>query len=218
MGMCFRSSPHLRKTSPQMSSKNTTTKQLRPSEAAQKLGITLQTLRVWDKEGKIQTTRSAGGHRRIPQSEVDRLNGSLLRTKTLVYCRVSTRKQEDNLERQVGRLLEHSLSQGWDVELYKEIGSGLNESRKQLKKLMKRVSDPDVCRVLIEYKDRLSRFGFSLFTDHCLAFGVEVLVLEDSDDKPFEQELAEDIISLVASFSARLYGKRGGKKKKVGGS
>jgi len=176
--------------------------------------VTTQTIRDWDRKGKIRTVRSIGGHRLVPNSEVERLRGDQERTTTLVYCRVSTKKQEENLDRQVGRLLEHCLQQKWEPELYKEIASGLNDSRKQLKRLMKRVSDGDVVRVLVEYKDRLTRFGFSLFQDHCSSFGVEVLVLEEREDKEFEQEFAEDIITLVASFSARMYGRRGGQRKK----
>jgi predicted site-specific integrase-resolvase len=75
------------------------------------------------------------------------------------------------------------------------------------------VSDPTVARVVVEYKDRLTRFGFDTFEVYCRNFGVDVVVLEETVSKEFEQEFAEDIISLVASYSGRLYGKRGGRKK-----
>jgi predicted site-specific integrase-resolvase len=131
---------------------------------------------------------------------------------TLVYARCSTRKQAENLERQVGRLLEHCASKKWEVELFKDIGSGLNDNRKSFKKLLRRVSKPDVARVVVEYKDRLCRYGFTVFHEYCFGLGVEVLVLQETESKEFEQEFAEDVVALIASFSARLYGRRGGRK------
>src|SRR5690606_32046057 len=123
---------------------------------------------------------------------------------------------EENLERQVGRVLEHCYTNKWDVELYKDIGSGLNENRREFKKLLKRVADNDVARVVVEYKDRIARYGFETFVALCKNFGVEVLVLKDKEEQTFEEEMLDDIISLVTSYSARIYGKRGGKKKKNG--
>lgn len=81
---------------------------------------------------------------------------------------------------------------------------------------MKRVADNDVARVVVEYKDRIARYGFETFVALCKNFGVEVLVLKDKEEQTFEEEMVDDIISLVASYSARIYGKRGGKKKKNG--
>ena len=200
-----------------MNFKNTMTELVHLSKAAKILGLSSQALRNWDNTGKIKTVRSAGGHRRIPMSEINRLLGKSpdhARTTTLVYARCSTTKQTENLDRQVGRLLEFCLKNKWTPELHKEIGSGLNENRKELHRLLKRISDKDVKRVLLEYKDRLTRFGFSIFEKHCQAFGVEVVVIEDKVDIPFEQELANDMVSLITSFSARMYGRRGGRKKK----
>jgi putative resolvase len=137
-----------------------------------------------------------------------------LRLTTLVYCRCSTRKQQENLERQVGRVLEFCCANGWKVELFKDIGSGLNENRKFFKKLLKRIPEEDVRRVVVEYKDRISRYGFETFCSFCESYGVDVVVIETDEEKDFEQELAEDMISLVTSYSARLYGRRGGRRKK----
>jgi len=109
--------------------------------------------------------------------------------------------------------LEYCAKQGWQAELFKEIGSGLNDNRHQFKRLLTRVGDDDVARVVVEFKDRLTRFGFSTFVSYCRNFGVDVVVLEDTAPKEFEQEFADDLISLVASYSGRIYGKRGGRKK-----
>jgi putative resolvase len=200
-----------------VSSKSTMTSLLRLSKAADLLGVTTRTLRAWDTAGTIKVVRSPGGHRLIPVSEVERLRGEAAnkRAVTIVYARCSTKKQEDNLERQVGRLLEHCADQGWKPELFKDIGSGLNDNRKQFKKMLRRILEPDVVRVVVEYKDRLCRYGFSVFQEYCLGLGVDVVILQEAESREFEQEFAEDVVALIASFSARLYGRRGGRKKKI---
>lgn len=170
---------------------------------------------MWDRSGKMQTTRTQGKHRRVSMAEIERMKGQpqTQRSLTLAYCRCSTHKQEENLERQVGRVLEYCVKQGWSVDLYKDIGSGLNENRKDFRRLMGKVASPDVARVVVEYKDRLSRFGFDTFVLYCKGFGVDVVTIEDSEKKEFEQEFADDIVSLVTSYAARMYGRRGGRSK-----
>jgi len=186
------------------------------SKASKILGVTTNTLRNWDEAGKIQTVRTSGNHRRIPIEELEKLRGkeTNIRTVSCVYCRCSTHKQEENLERQVGRLLEHCAKNDWKPELYKDIGSGLNENRRQFKKMLKRIAEDDVARVVIEYKDRIARYGFETFKSYCESYGVDVIVLKDAEKKEFEEEMVEDIIALIASYSAKLYGRRGGRKKK----
>ncbi|MFA5349447.1 MAG: IS607 family transposase [Candidatus Paceibacterota bacterium] len=183
--------------------------------ASQILGVTTQTLRDWDNRGIIKTVRTAGNQRRIPEYEISRLLGSnkIEKTITIAYCRVSTQKQDENLERQVGRVLEYCATQKWNTELYKDIGSGLNDNRKEFKKLIKRVANGDVLRVVIEYKDRIARFGFDTFFEYCNAFGTDIVVLNEDIKKEFEQEFAEDVIALVTSYAARLHGRRGGRRK-----
>lgn len=185
------------------------------SKASKILGVTTKTIRNWDEAGKIKVVRTSGNHRRVPIEEIERIAGreQANRTKTLVYCRCSTQKQQENLERQVGRALEHCSRMNWNAELYKDIGSGLNENRRDFKRLLKRLRDKDVARVVVEYKDRIARYGFETFRHYCESHGVEVVVLNDSVKKEFEEEMTEDIISLVASYSARMYGRRGGRKK-----
>ena len=78
--------------------------------------------------------------------------------------------------------------------------------------MLKRLPDPDVSCVVVEYKDRLSRYGFETFKGYCESLGVEVDVLQTKESVEFEQEFAEDVVALIASFSARLYGRRGGRK------
>lgn len=189
------------------------------SRASELLGVTKKTLREWDAKGKIKVIRTEGGHRRIPLTEIKRLqqlNPEDDRVLTLAYCRCSTKRQEENLERQVGRVLEYCCKRGWQVELFKDIGSGLNDQRKDFKRLLKRVAQPDVKRVVVEYQDRLARFGYHTFKEYCDNFGVEVIAIEETAVKEFEQELVDDMIALVTAYSARLYGRRGGRKKTKG--
>ena len=183
------------------------------SEASQILGVTTTTLRNWNKSGKIQCERTIGNHRRISKNEIKRiLNEQPIIGKTLAYCRCSTAKQNDNLERQVGRVLEFCSLHSWDVELYKDIGSGLNENRKAFKKLLKRIQEDDIVRVVAEYKDRITRYGFNVFQEHCNSHNVEVIIINVDEDKTFEEEMTNDIISIIVSYSAKYYGRRGGKK------
>jgi len=184
-------------------------------KASKMLGVSTQTLRDWDKRGTIKTVRTVGNQRRVPEEEVFRLLGLQKQDKnvTLAYCRVSTHKQEDNLERQVGRVLEYCNNNRWSPELYKDIGSGLNDNRSGFKSLIRRISRGDVTRIVIEYKDRVTRFGFGTFEEYCKSFNISIVVLNEDIHKEFEQEFVDDIISLIASYSARLYGRRGGRKK-----
>lgn len=199
-----------------MNFKDTSNQLLRLSKASGLLGVTTRTLRNWDADGTIKTIRSPGGHRLVPLTEVERLRGEkdAGRITTLVYARTSTQKQAENLERQVGRLLEHCANQGWAVELFKDIGSGLNDNRPQFKRMLRRISQPDVARVIVEYKDRLCRYGFGVFSEYCAGLGVPVVIMQETEAREFEQEFAEDVVALIASYSARLYGRRGGRKKK----
>ena len=178
------------------------------------LGVTTQTLRNWNEVGKLTTVRTTGNQRRVPLAEVERIQGHQGRTVIIAYCRCSTHKQKDNLERQVGRVLEYCSTTGLRPELYKDIGSGLNENRRQFKRLLSRLPDQDVHTVVVEYKDRLSRYGFGTFESYCNSLGVNVEVMQGMESKEFEQEFSEDIVALIASFSARLYGRRGGRAKK----
>lgn len=183
------------------------------SEASEALGVSKSTIRRWDRQGTIHADRTPGGHRRIPRAEIKRLLGIKEDNPTvaLCYCRCSTAKQKNNLERQVGRVLEAAAKRCFQSELYKEIASGLNDHRRQFHNLIERIGDPDVRCVIAEYQDRLTRFGFHTFEKYCKAQHVEVIVLEEEGSEPFEEEMTQDLISIISSYSGRLYERRGGK-------
>jgi len=170
-------------------------------------------------DGRLEVIRTEGGHRIVPESEILRLLGKepdgVSEPRVLIYARCSTHKQQKNLDRQVERLEAYCVERELKYRTFSEIGSGLNENRKQLSNLIKEVAKGDVSEVIIEYKDRLTRFGFKHFQDFFAAYNCEITVLRQKAGKTFEQELAEDLISLVTSHSGKVHRRRGGRKKKA---
>jgi len=175
------------------------------------------TLRRWESDGDLHPIKTAGGHRRYKESEMLALLGFADTAprggRCALYARVSTQKQADsgNLDRQLERLREIAKRRGYAVvSEYKEIESGLNENRKQLTQLMDHVADGKIDIILVEYRDRLARFGFKYLTRYCQQFKVIVAEVDDRPAKEPQEELVEDMIAIVTRFSARLYSKRGG--------
>jgi len=176
------------------------------------------TLLRWEKKGQLHPIKTTGGHRRYKESELMVALGFTENTprggRCALYARVSTQKQADsgNLDRQLGRLKEIAKRRGYAVVAeYKEIASGMNENRKQLAQLMDSVTDGKIDIVLVEYRDRLARFGFKYLNRYFQQFRVIINEVDDRPAKEPQEELVEDMIAIVTSFSARLYGKRGGR-------
>lgn len=128
--------------------------------------------------------------------------------KTYIYCRVSSYSKKDDLIRQVERCQDFCLANGWSVEkVHKEIASGMNDKRSKLLELFNNIPK----RIVVEHKDRLTRFGFNYFNHILPLLGYELIVI----NKDFEEEadLIKDLISIITSFCCRLYGLRKGKSK-----
>ena len=189
------------------------------SEASDKLGITIGTLREWEREGLITPVRTPGKHRRYNEEDLCKVMGTELKSetgkKTILYCRCSTEKQRENMNRQKLRLMEYAHDKKYDYEVMEEIASGVNENRRQLNRLMDKIIAGQVCRVVIEWKDRLARFGYTYIKKLCDAFHVEIEIINHRDEQKYEEEITEDIIAIMTSYSARIYGKRGGRCKKL---
>ena len=188
-------------------------------EFAEELGVHPETVKRWCRNGDLDYTRTPGGDRRIPHRELLRLAGDARpRDHVALYARVSSHGQKDNgdLERQLDRLRDYAHGNGWTVETtYTDVGSGLNEDRRELDQLLDDVQDSDYGRVLVTYEDRLTRFGFSFLERLLDHHGVTITVIEDETDKTAQEELVDDLIKLVASFSGKLYGMRSNKKQQV---
>ncbi len=191
-------------------------KLLRVGVAAHELGLHPFTVRRWIKQGKIQAVR-VGLEARIPRSEIERLVGKTDERLLVLYGRVSGQGQRDDLETQLARL------EQWATEarpnqprvVLSDIGSGLSTTRKQLARLLKMVCEDRVGEIAITYADRLTRFGQDYLHLLFESFGVRLTIVEPEEEKTPEQELTQDLLTLIASFSGRLYGLRSHKQKEL---
>lgn len=159
--------------------------------------------------------RTLGGKRRVPESEIRRILGLGEERVVVGYARVSSRRQRDDLERQVQAIREYAGRRGYELaEVITDVGSGLNERRRGYLRLLDMVAERRVGRVIIAYPDRLTRFGFSTLRRLFQAFGTEIEVINDGEKTPRE-ELVEDLIAIVAHFAGRLYGRRSHKYRRL---
>ena len=195
------------------------------SEAASLLGVDDTTLRRWDRAGKIKPQRTMGGHRRYLKSDVLKLQGvpeeiiekSEICNKVAVYCRVSSheQKQKGDLERQKGRLLEYCVKKKYEIEhILEEVGSGMSDTRTKLQKLCDIAEKKKISKIIVEHKDRLTRFNYKIYERYFKSLGIEIIIVEETLPKSYEAELVEDIMSLVASSSSKVYGKRSAENRK----
>ncbi|PFH16539.1 LOW QUALITY PROTEIN: putative site-specific integrase-resolvase [Caldicellulosiruptor bescii] len=178
--------------------------------------ICRRTLINWEKEGLITPLRTPKGRRRYKKEDIEKLLGMIKekpKPTVVLYARVSTKKQEEYLKNQIRRLEEYAKSQGWQYEVISEIASKVDENRRGLLKLLNRIKRGEVTKVVIEYPDRLARFGFKYLKFFMESFGVELVVLNGREnEEDINRELAEDLIAIVTSFAARIYGQRGAKR------
>jgi putative resolvase len=191
-------------------------KLLRLSVAAHELGLHPITVRRWIKAGRIQVV-PMGREVRIPRTEVERLVGKVDGRLLVLYGRVSGHGQKDDLDIQLQRLQAwaETFRKGVDTLVLSDIGSGLKASRRQLQRLLKLVCEDKVAEVAITYEDRLTRFGQEYLETLFACFGVTLTVLDPGEEKTPEQELTDDFLALIASFSGRLYGMRSHKQKEL---
>lgn len=181
------------------------------------VGKTAQTLRNWDKSGYLKPDHTGkSGYRYYSEDQVKQvLNIKISKNKSIIgYCRVSSNKQKDDLERQTGNMQMYLTAQGEPFKIISDIGSGINYSKSGLKELIKLINNSEVSKIVILYKDRLVRFGFELIEYYAKLNSCEIEIV-DNTEKTEEQELVEDLIQIVTVFSCRLQGKRANKAKKL---
>jgi len=192
---------------------------LPPREACRRLGIHFVTLKRWIYSGRIRAVKTPTGRWMIPESEVERIIGgkvTIKETRAIIYARVSSSDQKDDLERQIENLLNYCSAKGYKVvEVLKDVASGLKTDRRSLLKLFKLISEKKTDVVVITYKDRLTRFGFEYLEFFFNRFGVKIEVIHGDEPKDAYQELVEDLIAIVTSFAGRLYGMRSHRKKRL---
>ena len=194
-------------------------------ELAKMIGKQTRTVQSYCTRGEINSIIIPSGKRIISKDEVIKYlkKSNLLYEDDnkidLIYARVSTNKQKNrwDLDRQIEYITREIITKNpKNLKIFLEVGSGLNDNRKELKKLLDMVMNNEVDRIFILYKDRLTRFGFNYLEQICNKFGTEIIVIsEEIQEKSIQEELAEDIISIIHSFSGKLYGMRNKIKEKL---
>ncbi|MDY4425818.1 MAG: IS607 family transposase [Helicobacter sp.] len=190
-------------------------------QASQLLGVTIQTIRNWDKQGLLKPDDiTKGGQRRYKLETLKNINKNIKfntdNLKTIAYARVSSHDQKDDLIRQVQVLELYCAKAGFNYEVMQDLGSGMNYYKKGLTKLLNLILDGKVKRLVLTHKDRLLRFGTELVFAICEAKEVEVIIINKGNENiKFEEELAKDVLEIITVFSARLYGSRSKKNKKL---
>ena len=190
-------------------------------EAAKVLGVTTTTLRNWDKNGLLHPDEyTRGGNRRYKLESLKNINPDVRHKtddlKTIAYARVSSHDQKEDLIRQVAVLEAYCAKQCFEYEVIQDFGSGMNYYKKGLTKRLNLIRDGQVKRLVLTHKDRLLRFGAELVFAICEAKEVEVIIINKGEENvKFEEEFAKDVLEIITVFSARLYGSRSNKNKKL---
>jgi predicted site-specific integrase-resolvase len=176
---------------------------------ASAVGVSVVTVRRWCRCGRIREAfRTPGGHRRFSPNQVRNIPGLPDSRSRVGYARVSSHDQKSDLVSQASR-----LSGVCDVVI-EDLGSGLNCKKPGLRRLLTAILNREVATLYLTHKDRLVRFGHELIFQACRWAGTDVVVLDDDQCVSFEQELTQDVLTLMSVFSARLYGKRSHKNRK----
>ena len=180
-------------------------------------GLTPQTLRNWDKNGTlIPHHKTPSGYRYYSQEQLNSIlnKSEPIHNRIVIgYCRVSSAKQKDDLQRQVDTVKTYLTSQGKPFEIITDIGSGINYNKPGLIELLRRINQNEVEKVVILYKDRLLRFGFDLVKQIATLHSTNIEVIDSTPKLP-QQELVEDLIQIITVFGCKLQGQRANKAKK----
>lgn len=179
---------------------------------AKSLGVSIQTLRNWDKEGKLKPTYvTENGYRYYSEDLLNKFrnikNVNKIKKKNILYARVSAKNQKDDLNRQIDNLKQYAYSKGYSFEIITDIGSGINYKKEGLLKMINLVECGEVDRIIVLYKDRLIRFGYDLIEYICKLNDTKIEIVDNSTISK-EQELTEDLIQIITVFSNKLYGER----------
>lgn len=200
-------------------------------EASILLGVCRTTIRRWDKDGKIQCYRTPGGHRRFSLIEIERIVSNDIISdverlddpqaevgaKTAIYARVSShdQKKKGDLDRQIEAAIKYCEGRGTShVRVFRDISSGLNTKRSGLARLCRAIERKEIDRVIITYPDRLTRFGFSYLESYFASHGTVIEVMQQPPDQSMEEEMVQDMIAIITSFSGRVHGLRSAKRRK----
>lgn len=178
---------------------------------SKEIGVSISTLRTWDKTGYLKPAKVLdNGYRYYSDEQIDKylnVDSDIDDRKIVLYARVSTKKQMDDLDRQIENLKTYAYTKGYSFELITDIGSGINYKKEGLKKLIRMICNKEIKKLVILYKDRLVRFGFELIEEVCRINDVEIEIIDNTTVSK-EQELTDDLIQIITVFANRLYGSR----------
>ena len=181
-------------------------------EFSEKVGVSISTLQRWDRTNVLKSRRTPTNQRYYTDEDLNKVlnleSETESKRKNVGYCRVSTQGQKQNLENQKEFVSVYSLSHGIILdEIYTDIGSGLNYKRQNWNRLLKQVEANEIDKIYVTYKDRFVRFGYEWFEEFCASHGTEIIILNQEQTSP-EEELTEDLLSILHLFSERSYGLR----------
>ena len=179
-----------------------------------KVGVSEDTARRWDRVGKLVPARTDGGHRRYTDKDVAtalHLQVAEPAKRCVVYCRVSGRSQKDDLQNQIDYLSDFANGRGYIFDVVSEIGGGMNMNRPKFMSLVTGMIDGSIGTIIVAHKDRLMRFGSDLFKNIADTYGCDIIITNMDKLSP-ESEMVEDLMSIVHTYSCRLYGLRRYKK------
>ena len=180
-------------------------------EVTKILGVTAQTLRNWDKQNKLKPSYTkSNGYRYYSEESILSYTQERKTKKdinVIGYARVSSKKQEDDLNSQIDNLNKYISNKYTSFEIISDIGSGINYSKPGLLKLIDKINRKEVDLIIVLYKDRLLRFGFELIEYFASINNVKIEIL-DKIDKEEQQELVEDLVQIITVYSCKLQGRR----------
>lgn len=188
------------------------------SEAKKYLNVSRATIDRWQKKGLVHPVKTPGGHRRFRESDLraviglEEVGDTARLSRAVIYARVSTRKQAEagHLTRQEERLVTYAVKQGYQVTAsLTEIASGVNEHRPQLRKALQMIAQGQAGVLVVEVRDRLAWVGYDYLELFITTLGGRIEVIEAAESKSVNEELVDDLMAIITSFSARIYGKRG---------
>jgi predicted site-specific integrase-resolvase len=187
---------------------------LKIGEAAKILGVSIQTLRRWEENDTLIPAKKVRQTRYYDYDQLTGINQNETEL-TIGYARVSSHDQKKDLVRQQSVLSSYCAAKGWTFEIVSDLGSGMNYRKKGLKKLLDAILERKIRRLVLTHKDRLLRFGAELIFTLAEVKQIEVVIINQGEESSFEEELAKNVLEIITVFSARLYGARSHKNKKL---
>ena len=183
----------------------------KPKDFAELLGVSVKTLQRWDREGTLKANRTPTDRRYYTYHQYLQFKGIHTEKdnrKIVIYARVSTRNKKNDLQNQVSFLRQFCNAKGIIVDqCIEDYGSGLDYNRKKWNQLLGEVMEQKIKTIIVTHKDRFVRFGYDWFEKFCMKFNTTIVVVNNEELSP-QEELVQDIVSILDAFSCRLYGLR----------